>query len=222
MSRSLQPDTSTELFAQVQIVHPLLGISSVDPLGLGITWRNTLEVKTLLSLVDQNVSLPSIFPAAGYVKIVAEASLKLSGSRILRKFELDDFFIENDMPLARNEDQVQITLELQSTGSHERHGDRTDFVNFRIRSNYAGSNKLNALGCLRLRSSDGFKSLSLHATTRDSGPPIQYASGQISETSPTAAFSDASSTLNLTSLPKTADQDRKPEDSSFYKVRLLM
>ncbi|EHK21567.1 non-ribosomal peptide synthetase [Trichoderma virens Gv29-8] len=165
MSRLLQPDTNPKISSQVKTVHPLLGVSNFDRLGLGITWRNTLKASALLSLVDQHVSLPGVFPAAGYVKIVAEASLKLSGSKVLRKFELDDFFVENDMSLARDEDQVQITVELQSTGSHERHGDRTDFINFRIRSDCAGLKKLNALGCLHLRSSDGYKSLSLATAT---------------------------------------------------------
>ncbi|KAJ4859408.1 condensation domain-containing protein [Trichoderma breve] len=180
MSKLLPLDTKAS--TQVQIVHPLLGVSRVDPLGLGIAWHNTLEASTLLSLVDQNVSLPGVFPAAGYVKIVAEASLKWSGSRILRKFELDDFFVENDITVARGEDQVQITLELQSTGSHERHGDRTDFVNFRIRSNCGGSNKLNAIGCLRLRSSDGYKSLSLITKTGDQDLPIKHSPSHMTGT----------------------------------------
>ncbi|KAK4060435.1 uncharacterized protein Triagg1_10796 [Trichoderma aggressivum f. europaeum] len=218
MSKLLQPDAGTKLPAQVKIVHPLLGVSSVDPLGLGLTWHNTIQVSTLLSLVDQNVSLPGLFPPAGYVKIVAEACLKLSGSRIVRKFELDDFFIENDITVARGEDQVQIILELQSTGSHERHGDRTDFFNFRIRSNYAGANKLNALGCLRLRSSDGYKSLSLITKAVDQDLPIQHSSGYIAGTpASSATYSSDSATNSMAfSLPKKTNQGRKPDDSSSF------
>ncbi|KAI5463235.1 non-ribosomal peptide synthetase [Mariannaea sp. PMI_226] len=185
MARLLRPDTGTNASASVDAIHPLLGISSIDPLGLGITWRNTLEASKLLSLVDQHVPLPSIFPAAGYVKIVAEASLKYSGARVLRKFELDDFFVENDITITNEEDIIQITLELQSTGSHERHGDRTDFINFRIRTNRDGTTKLNALGCLRLRSSDGYKSLSLAQTARHPESLTLHNPRQILETSPT-------------------------------------
>ncbi|OPB42740.1 non-ribosomal peptide synthetase [Trichoderma guizhouense] len=203
MSKLLPLDTKAS--TQVQIVHPLLGVSRVDPLGLGITWHNTLEASTLLSLVDQNVSLPGVFPAAGYVKIVAEASLKWSGSRILRKFELDDFFVENDITVARGEDQVQITLELQSTGSHERHGDRTDFVNFRIRSNCAGSNKLNALGCLRLRSSDGYKSLSLITKTGDHDLPIQHSPSLMAGTPASGRKLDSPSPVSYNSAGSTRD-----------------
>ncbi|KAL7912441.1 non-ribosomal peptide synthetase [Trichoderma velutinum] len=211
MSRLRQTVTGTQPPTQIQIGHPLLGISSVDPLGLGITWRNTLEASALLSLVDHNVSLPGIFPAAGYVKIVAEASLKFSGSRILRGFELDDFFIENNITLARDEDKVHIILELQSTGSHERHGDRTDFVNFRIRSNYAGSNKLNALGCLRLRSSDGYKSLSLTTKAHDQEVPIQHTSSHLVGTSasPATYSSDSDFSLTSSSFTKRANQDKR-------------
>src|SRR5690348_3342748 len=99
MRSLLQPDSSSDVSALVQIPHPLLGISKIDPIGLSTTWSNTLDVSKLLFLVDQHVPLPSSFPAAGYVKMVAEASLKLSGSRILRKFELDDFFVEKDITL---------------------------------------------------------------------------------------------------------------------------
>ncbi|KAL7929176.1 hypothetical protein V8C35DRAFT_331857 [Trichoderma chlorosporum] len=216
MAKFLQPDTVTKLSSQAQIVHPLLGVSTIDPLGLGITWRNTLEVSTLLSLVDQRIALPNVFPAAAYVKIVAEASIKLCGSRILRKFELDDFFVENDIPLARNEQQVQIILEFQSTGSHERHGDRTEFINFRLRSNQASSNQLNALGCLRLRSSDGYKSPS-----RGSDLAAHDDSGQISGTSPAALSGaphlDLTPTLLLNTTDQIKDTGNRPsnKDGSF-------
>ncbi|KAK3983958.1 hypothetical protein QBC44DRAFT_390153 [Cladorrhinum sp. PSN332] len=143
--------------AIIPIMHPLLGISTNDPLGLGITWRNTLSVSDLASLIDlHHVTLPGIFPAAGYIKMVAEASLKLSAPRTLREFKVDDFFVQNDLHLGTKEDQICITLELQCTGSHDRQGDRTEFANFRIRTKKDGPNhsmQLNALGCLRLISS---------------------------------------------------------------------
>lgn len=82
---------------------------------MGITSRNTLQPSKLLSLVDNEVPLPSIFPASGYVKMVAEASLKFSGSKILRKFELDDFFTENNVDLEKQDSGIEIILELQST-----------------------------------------------------------------------------------------------------------
>ena len=44
-------------------------------IGAG-TWRNIVDVSKLSSLVDHHVPLPGVFPAAGYVKIVAEAALK--------------------------------------------------------------------------------------------------------------------------------------------------
>lgn len=161
--------------------HPLLGTSSVDPLGLGITWQNTLDASRLLALVDHHPStLPTIFPAAGYVKIVTEAAVKLAGSRVLRNFELDDFYVQNELTL-KERDSIVLILELQSNGSHERYGDRTDFVNFRIRS-YDNNGKtssptLNALGCIRLRSSEASKSVSLEIArplpqhTETSTPP---------------------------------------------------
>ncbi|KAK0726293.1 hypothetical protein B0T21DRAFT_403405 [Apiosordaria backusii] len=140
-----------------RVVHQLLGISTTDPLGIGITWRNTLSVSELLSLVGlQDALLPSIFPPAGYVRLIAEASLVFSGSRVLRRFELDDVCVHQDITLTREDDKITIEVEFQSTGSHERHGDRTDFVNFRIRSKFAGgtnTKRLNVSGCLRLRSS---------------------------------------------------------------------
>lgn len=88
--------------------------------------------------------------------MAAEASLKFCAPRVLREFKLDDFFVQNDMQLDAKEDRICIMLELQCTGSHERRGDRTDFVNFRIRTKKDGVNnsmQLNALGCLRLTSS---------------------------------------------------------------------
>ncbi|KAK4458141.1 putative hybrid NRPS/PKS enzyme [Cladorrhinum samala] len=143
-------------------MHPLLGISTNDPLGLGITWRNTISVSDLVSLVDQDhVPLPGVCPAAGYVKMASEASLKFCAPRVLREFKLEDFFVQNDMRLSAKEDRICIMLELQCTGSHERRGDRTDFVSFRIRTRKDGVNnsmQLNALGCLRLTSSTSSKS----------------------------------------------------------------
>ncbi|KAK4193690.1 putative hybrid NRPS/PKS enzyme [Podospora australis] len=140
--------------------HPLLGIPTIDPLGLGVTWRNTLDASQLFSLIGQHeYSLPSVLPDAVYAKMVVEALLQLlSGSRVLRNFELDDLLVQNDIELAGKRDKIQITLELQSAGSHERRGDRTDFINFRIRSKGAATTtntpeKLNALGSIRLRSS---------------------------------------------------------------------
>ncbi|KAK4199185.1 putative hybrid NRPS/PKS enzyme [Triangularia verruculosa] len=139
-------------------VHSFLGVVTTDPLGLGVTWRNTLSVSELLChLGHQDVLLPSIFPVAGYVRMASEASLALLGTRILRKFELDDFFVERDIALARKEDRIYLELEFQSTGRHDRLGDRTDFVNFRVRSRHINTTnttkELNALGCIRLRSS---------------------------------------------------------------------
>ncbi|KAM7207912.1 non-ribosomal peptide synthetase [Naviculisporaceae sp. PSN 640] len=144
--------------------HPLLGTPIVDPLGLGIIWKNSLDASKLLALVDHPTPLPAVFPAAGYIKIVTAAAVKFLGPSVLHNFELDDFHVQNEINL--NEyDKVQLILELQSTGSHERHGDRTDFVNFRIRSCSSNGNTssptLNALGCFRLRSSEAPKSLSL-------------------------------------------------------------
>ncbi|KAK4165620.1 putative hybrid NRPS/PKS enzyme [Cladorrhinum sp. PSN259] len=163
-------------------MHPLLGISANDPLGLGITWRNTLSVSDLLSLVDQqhHVPLPGVCPAAGYVKMVAEASLKLCEPGVLREFKLDDFFVQNDMYLDAKEDRICIMLELQFTGSHERHGDRTDFVNFRIRTTKDGVNnsmQLNALGCLRLTSSSSTR----HSVNK---MDASHSSGKIIKTLP--------------------------------------
>lgn len=173
---SSHPHAGNKALPQVQVAHSLLGVQSIDPLGLGITWRNTLRPLNLLSLVDQHVSLPSTFPASGYVKMVMEASLKFSGSRILRKFELEDFFIENNIDLKTQEDAITTILELQSTGSHERNGDRTDFLNFRIRTIYSGGSKLNALGCVRLRSSYGHKGSFLPRIARGSEATTLYSS----------------------------------------------
>ncbi|KAK4177135.1 putative hybrid NRPS/PKS enzyme [Triangularia setosa] len=174
-------DMSTSTYNYIP--NPLLGVPTVDPLGLGIAWRNTLSAFELLSLVgQQDVLLPNVFPVAGYAKMVAEASLILSGSRVLRKFELDDFCIQHDITLTRQEDKVYIELELQPTGGHERREDRTDFVNFRIRSRHADAinttEQLNALGCLRLRSS-----------ARQIAPPTtaHYGPGQVVEDSKTPA-----------------------------------
>lgn len=138
--------------------HPLLGTAVPDPLGLGVTWRNTLVISELLSGLGHHEELfPILFPVAGYVKLVAEASLVFLNPRILRKFELDEIHLQQDIALGQKEDKISLELELQSTGSHERHGERTDFVSFRIRSRNADSEnvakQLNSLGCVCLRSS---------------------------------------------------------------------
>ncbi len=78
MAKLLQPDTSARASAHAQSVHPLLGTASIDQLGLGITWRNTLGASKLLSHVDQDIPLPTVFPVSGYIKIASEASLRFS------------------------------------------------------------------------------------------------------------------------------------------------
>lgn len=208
--------TGSKALPQIHATHALLGVPSIDPLGLGITWRNTLHPSKLLSLVDNEVLLPGIFPASGYVKMVAEASLKFSGSKILRKFELDDFFIENDMDLEKQDTVIEITLELQSTGSHERNGDRTDFFNFRIRTTYSGRNKLNALGCIRLRTSDGHKGLSLLETRRDAEANARY-----SLDSSSAAFVNGTPTTSsraTCSISSGQEIELKSRDFTFRGV----
>lgn len=203
--------TGNKALPQIHAAHPLLGVPSIDPLGLGITWRNTLHPLKLLSLVDHQVPMPSIFPASGYVKMVAEASLKFSGSKILRKFELDDFFIENDIDLKEQDTVIEIILELQSTGSHERNGDRTDFFNFRIRTIHSSGNKLNALGCIRLRTSDGHKGLSLLETRRDSEVNTRY-----SLESSSTAFDHGTPTTSLRATSSiSSNQDIELEPHNF-------
>ncbi|KAK3313006.1 non-ribosomal peptide synthetase [Apodospora peruviana] len=217
-AKLLRPDTNTtSASAQLQEFNPLLGVSRPDPLGLGISWTNTLDASQLLSLVDQHVSFPAVFSAAGYVKMVAEVCLKFcSGSRALRSFELDDFYVQNNTILERKDEKIQITLELQSTGSHDRGGDRTDFINFRIRTAQVGTTagaKLNALGCVRLRtSSGGHRGLSIATpTTALDGP------GQIpdSETPPTQTASrravDNDSTGDPSSNDKHAQLSNQPK-----------
>lgn len=209
LRQNVQPSLYRQQSApQVQVAHSLLGVPSIDPLGLGITWRNTLHPLKLLSLVDRHVSLPSAFPASGYVKMVAEASLKFPGSRILRKFELDDFFIEINIDLKTQEDAITTILELQSTGSHERNGDRTDFLNFRIRTIYSGVSKLNALGCVRLRSLYGHKGSSLPRTARGSEATTLYSS----DGSSSASDNDTSPTTSpLTTSFIHSDRDTELE-----------
>ncbi|KAM0254469.1 hypothetical protein ACHAQJ_006751 [Trichoderma viride] len=149
--------------------------------------------------------------------MVAEASLIVAGSRILCKFEIDDFFVANDITLTREDDEVQIILELQSTGSHERRGDRTDFISFRIRSNYAGSNKLNALGCLRLRSSEGCKNSTSAKITSNPGPPTLHGPSQMLSIVPAASSDGASPPVLSSSSSSTATPSQESKlDISFY------
>ncbi|KAH8122417.1 acetyl-CoA synthetase-like protein [Trichoderma asperelloides] len=140
--------------------------------------------------------------------MVAEASLKFPGSRILRKFELDDFFIEINIDLKTQEDAITTILELQSTGSHERNGDRTDFLNFRIRTIYSGVSELNALGCVRLRSLYGHKGSSLPRTARGSEATTLYSS----DGSSSASDNDTSPTTSpLTTSFIHSDRDTELE-----------
>ncbi len=63
-------------------------------------------------------------------------------------------------------------------------GDRTDFINFRIRTSIDGATELNALGCLRLRSSERGKSLSLAKAVRHPEPPTLHGPVQMPEAAP--------------------------------------
>ncbi|KAM7221976.1 non-ribosomal peptide synthetase [Rhypophila decipiens] len=175
---ALQPGTDAKDMTSGSNLHPLLGIASIDALGLGITWRNTLDAAQLLAMAGHPTPLPTVFPAAGYVKVVNEAATSFVGSRILRNFELDDFHLQNHISLQNDHDKIHLVLELQSTGSHESHGDRTDFVSFRIRSHHedgsgnTSSPVLNALGCIRLRSSKAPESLSSTLSTVSDNPVL--------------------------------------------------
>uniref|UniRef100_A0A8H7KAW2 Carrier domain-containing protein n=1 Tax=Bionectria ochroleuca TaxID=29856 RepID=A0A8H7KAW2_BIOOC len=99
--------------------HPLLGLSQLESTSLEPSWRNMCRVNEIPWVRDHMIEENIIFPAAGYISIVAEAIRQVSGSE--DGFALRHVLINAAMVL--NEDEP---TEIVTTFRPHRLTDSTD------------------------------------------------------------------------------------------------
>ncbi|KAI0544501.1 hypothetical protein F4679DRAFT_589426 [Xylaria curta] len=94
-------------------VHPLLGNMCVDTGPHQLVWRHLLRESEIDWLPDHRVQGQTIFPAAGYISTIIEASQVLINSAEVQLVEMRDFYIHQAVSFDPNHDNgVEVLISL--------------------------------------------------------------------------------------------------------------
>ena len=94
-------------------VHPLLGNMCVDTGPHQLVWRHLLRESEIDWLPDHRVQGQTIFPAAGYISTIIEASQVLIDSAKVQLVEMRDFYIHQAVSFDQNNDNgVEVLISL--------------------------------------------------------------------------------------------------------------
>ncbi|KAI0971896.1 polyketide synthase-like protein [Xylaria arbuscula] len=152
-----EPRASVELRNRSFPRHELLGSPQLAGDGNGWSWRNILRVDEVLWIRDHRIGNQVIFPAAGYLAIIIEATRRIcnliDASAEPKTFDFENVSINSAMVLPEHDDPQQQPLELHTTLSPRRLSSKTtststyDFV---ISTWSEGQSVVNCVGGVKI------------------------------------------------------------------------
>lgn len=136
--------------------HSLLGILSPDSNETDMSWHNVLRLSNLPWINGHQLQGQTVFPAAGYVALAAEAAKQLAKAATgsLSMLELKDLDIGKALAFENDKAGVELIFSLHIDSTREVDGQRVFETSFFARSVTATSEStdaaLNALGRMRV------------------------------------------------------------------------
>ncbi|KAI0856051.1 polyketide synthase-like protein [Xylaria cubensis] len=166
-----EPRASVELRNRSFPRHELLGSLQLTGDGNGWSWRNVLRVDEVQWIRDHKIGKQVIFPAAGYLAIVIEATRRICSltdvSTEPKTFDFENVSINSAMVLPEHDDLQQEPLELHTTLSPRRLSAKTTSTNtydFIISTWSGGQSVVHCVGGVKLSSLNIKKTVSIETT----------------------------------------------------------
>ncbi|KAI0599583.1 hypothetical protein F4775DRAFT_600111 [Biscogniauxia sp. FL1348] len=101
-------------------VHPLLGDTTSDSSPHHMSWRNLLKLRELPWLSGHQLQGKTVFPAAGYISTMLEASrLLVPQGRTIRLIDSNDFRIHQAMPFDEEDAGIETVVEVSDIHHNE-------------------------------------------------------------------------------------------------------
>ncbi|KAI0539815.1 hypothetical protein GGR58DRAFT_523962 [Xylaria digitata] len=116
-----EPQRSRAFRATGSPSHELLGAILPETTSQELRWRNLLSIREIPWLRHHMLQGEVVFPAAGYVSMVIEASMYIATSAPVQSLEVRDLVIKRPITFANDEATVETLFTL--TGIQERVGD---------------------------------------------------------------------------------------------------